>query len=78
MTEFRDRVFVTAKGCFDRFPNPTQVCVNLGEVFDKKKKKRMFYCTHNFPENCSEYGCPKMMPIDKEWLKDLRKTKMYE
>jgi len=29
------------------------VCVNLGMVGKK------FYCTHKFPKNCKEFGCPK-------------------
>ena len=78
MTQFKDRSSVTAKGCFNRLLNPTEVCVNLGEVFHREKKKRMFYCTRNFPQDCKEYGCPKMMPINEEWLKDLRKINQYE
>jgi len=30
------------------------VCVNLG-IIDKTS----FYCLHNFPEDCSKFGCPK-------------------
>jgi hypothetical protein len=75
MKEFKDRKTVVERGCLDG----TMVCVNLGEVLvGAKTRKRMFYCTRNFPEDCSKYGCPKMIPIDGEWLKDLRKTKTYE
>jgi len=40
--------------------------VNIGKVFHSEKKKRVFYCTRGFPEDCSEYRCTKMMLIDKE------------
>jgi len=75
MSEFKKRVEVVKKGCLNSFYNPTEVCVNLGEV--KVKNKRMFYCVRGFPEDCSKFGCPKMMPIDEAWKKDLKKLSKY-
>ncbi len=78
MTEFKSRNFVAAKGCLDRLLNPTQVCVNLGEAKNTDTSKKAFYCNRNFPKDCSEYGCPKMMSISQEWLKDLKNLDNYE
>ncbi|MBA7577153.1 hypothetical protein ES708_18999 [subsurface metagenome] len=75
---FKDRSFVAAKGCFDRLLKPTKVCVNLGEVTNVLTKKRRFYCGRNFPKDCSEFGYPKLMPLNKAWRKDLRKVENYE
>jgi hypothetical protein len=77
MIKLKDRAFVVRKGCFDRLNDPTKVCINLGEVLNIAKNKRMFYCMHSFPENCGEYGCPKMMSIDIKWQEELRKKEMY-
>jgi len=50
---FKDRAFVSAKGCFDQLLHPTEVCVNLGEATNVLTKKGRFYCNHNFPKDCS-------------------------
>jgi hypothetical protein len=42
------------------------VCVNLGMVGEK------FYCSRNFPENCSEYGCPKYVYVYWKELENYR------
>jgi len=44
------------------------VCVNLGMVGEK------FYCSRNFPENCSEYGCPKYNYVHWQELENYRLT----
>ena len=74
---FRNRAFVAEKGCLNSI-DPTEVCVNLGEVKEWLTKKRMFYCSYNFPEDCSKCGCPKMVPINERWRKDLKKIGNYE
>lgn len=75
---FKDRSFVVAKGCFDRLLHPTEVCVNLGEAKSVLTGKRRFYCNRDFPKDCSAFGCPKRMPLNEIWLKDLKKTENYE
>jgi len=75
---FKDRAFVSAKGCFDRLPDPTDVCVNLGEATNALTKKRRFYCIGDFPRDCSVFGCPKRKPLDEKWRKNLEKTEKYE
>jgi hypothetical protein len=34
------------------------VCVNLGMLENKR-----FYCGHDFPEDCSAFGCPKYIYV---------------
>jgi len=75
---FKDRAFVSAKGCFDRLPDPTEVYVNLVEGTDVSTGKHLFYCSRNFPEDCSLFGCPKRKPLNEIWRKDLEKTEKYE
>jgi len=75
---FKDRAFVSAKGCFDRLLHPTEVCVNLGEATNVLTKKRRFYCNRDFPRDCSVFGYPKMMSLNEIWRKDLKNTKKYE
>jgi len=75
---FKDRAFVSAKGCFDQLLHPTEACVHLGEATNVLTRKRRFYCSRNFPRDCSVFGCPKMVPLDERWRKDLEKTKNYE
>jgi hypothetical protein len=72
--KYLDRRAVIRKGCLKI--SAGKVCVNLGEAV--VGSRRMFYCMEDFPEDCSKYGCPKMMPIDKIWLRDLRKTELYK
>jgi len=75
---FKHRAFVSAKGCFDQLLHPTEVCVNLGEATNVLTKKGRFYCNHNFPKDCSVFGCPKRKLLDERWRKDLEKTEKYE
>jgi len=71
--EFRGRAFVAEKGCLNGFINPSRVCVNLGEAIDETTQKRKFYGIHDFPDDCSEFECPEMMPIEGWWRKELKK-----
>ena len=75
---FKDRAFVSSKGCFDSAVKPTKVCVNLGEITNRLTKKRRFYCSYNFPRDCLAIGCLKRKLLDERWRKDLEKTKKYE
>jgi len=75
---FRDMEFVSAKGCFDRTLDPTEICVNLREVTNVLTRKSMFYCRRDFPRDCSKFGCPKMLSISEKWRRDLKKIENYE
>lgn len=44
------------------------VCVNLGAV--KVGEEQKLYCGHNFPEDCSQFGCPKYSYVG--WLERYR------
>ena len=77
-TMFKDRAFVSAKGCFDRAVHPTEACVHLGEATNVLTRKRRFYCGRDFPKDCSVFGCPKRKPLDERWRKDLEDPKKYE
>ena len=48
------------------------VCVNLGTVRPKGAKDDRLYCSRDFPEDCSQYGCPKYMYVG--WLENYRET----
>lgn len=76
MVDFKDRKTIIAKKCFDRHLNPTQVCVNLGEVVNENNK-RIFFCNRDFPKNCNDFKCPHYMAVPNEWLKDLKKLEIY-
>lgn len=43
-------------------------CVNLGKV--KVGKEEKLYCSREFPQDCSEYGCPKYSYVG--WLERYR------
>lgn len=67
------------KGCINfnnefRCPNCGKllvpVCVNLGVVRVGNKEK--LYCARGFPDDCTQYGCPKYIFVD--WLERYRKT----
>jgi len=45
------------------------VCVNLGTI--RRGEDDKLYCTHNFPEDCSQYGCPRYIFVS--WLEHYRK-----
>ena len=50
------------------------VCVNLGTV--KVGKETKLYCSRNFPDDCSKYGCPKYSYV--WWLECYRETGKLE
>jgi len=74
--KFKKRSFVLDKGCLDLFGRT--ICVDLGECMNKETGKRRFYCVRSFPDDCSEFGCPKMMALDSKWLKELSVVRLYE
>lgn len=61
----KDLDFVEKKGCITF----SKICVNLGKVADLETGQEKYSCTHNFPEDCSEYKCPvyTVMADSKEW-----------
>jgi hypothetical protein len=44
------------------------VCVNLGMADGK------FYCVRNFPDDCSKFGCPKLIYV---YWEELVKYRLY-
>lgn len=38
-------------------------CVNLGQVKNRNLRKYEYYCLRDYPNDCSEFGCPKY----EEW-----------
>jgi hypothetical protein len=75
---FHTRAWVTEKGCLDRFVAASMACVNLGEALKRETRKRVFYCTRDFPSDCSQIGCPILTSIESEWSEDLRNITQYE
>jgi len=75
MKTVKDVTVVEDKGCITF----SRVCVNLGKVADLETGFEEYYCTHDFPEDCSKFGCPKYVPITnhKQWkLTRLSKRKL--
>jgi len=54
-----DVVQVEEKGCLTF----SRVCVNLGKVLNTETRREEYYCVHNWPEDCSKFGCPKLMDM---------------
>lgn len=75
MKTISDVSLVEKKGCITF----SRICVNLGKVANLETGKEEYSCGHGFPEDCSEYGCPKLMPMSnpEAWrLKRLSKKKL--
>lgn len=51
------------------------VCVNLGRITVGKEEEKL-YCSRNFPDDCSKYGCPKYSYVG--WLEHYRLTGKLE
>jgi hypothetical protein len=66
--------FVEKKGCITF----SKVCVNLGKVANLETGEEQYYCTHDFPEDCSKYGCPHYMLISNPNQWKLRKLSKKE
>jgi len=60
MKTISDVITVEGKGCITF----SRVCVNLGKVLNLETRREEYYCAHNFPEDCSKYGCPKLMDFE--------------
>ncbi|MEM2582248.1 MAG: hypothetical protein QXD09_05535 [Candidatus Caldarchaeum sp.] len=48
------------------------VCVNLGLIKLKGEEECKLYCNRNFPDDCSQYGCPKYNHVYWEQLEHYR------
>jgi hypothetical protein len=73
--KLKDIEFVIEKKCINfneefRCPNCKAllipICINLGMVKDK------FYCNHNFPDDCTKFGCPKYSYMNWKELQNYR------
>lgn len=54
-----DLVTVEEKGCITF----SRVCVNLGKVLNLETRREEYYCGHDFPIHCEDYGCPKLITL---------------
>ena len=61
------------RGCLDKFENPTQACIKLGEYINNISGLREFTCKDGFPQNCNR----EMKEIDQKWKNQLVNLKKY-
>jgi len=54
--KLKDLDYVEKKGCLTF----SKECVNISKTVNLKTGKEKYYCVRCFPEDCSQYGCPKL------------------
>lgn len=59
MKTLKDVISAEEKGCITF----SRICVNLGKVLNNETRKEEYYCSHDFPKDCSKFGCPHYMLI---------------
>lgn len=51
--------YVETKGCLTF----TRKCVNIGKAANRSTGQENYMCSRDFPEDCSQYGCPKLVKM---------------
>ncbi len=61
----KDLEFVEKKQCITF----SKICCNLGKIANFKTGFEEYYCYHDFPVDCSKFGCPHYVNMSNpsEW-----------